>query len=265
MEMNIQALSEHKEYAQKVLVGIGEQFKDDSLKQSPLYKAFAEKCGDNQEPYEWMIPFLYAYEFGEHNLKEPPDEWSLAYQHLAHWLEGKDYFVITLQPDDKIFRSGLDEKRIVAPCGSYGRVQCIEKCIPYTEESKSISMEIARLVLEPRVPLASISRPVCPHCKKPQVPNVYGQAHYCESGYKEQWECYQQWIANTMNRNMVILELGVSFSLPNLIRLPFEKMAFYNQKAHLYRVHSVFPQLFEDLKGKGTSVPMNPVTFLSNL
>lgn len=265
MEMNIQALSEHKEHAQKVLVGIGEEFKDNSLEQSVLYKIFVQKCGAHREQFEWMIPFLYAYTNWERFVKRQPDPLFEAYQHLAHWLRGKDYFVITLQPDDKIFRSGLDPKRIAAPCGSYERVQCQEKCIQYTQDSKSIFMSVSGSVLEPDVPLTSIARPVCPHCQKPQVPNVYGQAHYCESGYKEQWECYRQWIADTMNRETVILELGVSFSLPDLIRLPFENMAFYNQKAHLYRVNSVFPQLFEDLKGKGTPVSMNPVTFLSNL
>ena len=265
MERNIQALSEHKEHAQKVLVGIGEEFQDDSLKQSGLYQSFVQKCGAHRESFAWMVPFLYAYANWERFEKKQPDPLLEAYQHLAYWLKGKDYFVITLRPDDKIFRSGLDPKRIVAPCGSYGRVQCQEKCTQDTEDGKSLFMSVAGSVLEPDVPLSSIERPVCPRCKKPLVPNVYGQAHYCESGYKEQWECYRQWIADTRNRDTVILELGVSFSLPDLIRLPFENMAFYNQKAHLYRVHSVFWQLFEDVKEKGTSISMNPVTFLSYL
>lgn len=167
MEMKLKELSEHRSRAQKILVGIGE--------------AFEKKQTDKKEQGKPLIKF---------------------YVHLAHWLEGTDYFVITLRLDEEIKRSGLETERIVEPCRN--------------------DMQI-------------------------------------------QWEHYQDWIAKTMNRDTLLLELGVSFTMPELIRWPFERMAFYNQKAHLYRVHSQFWQLSPELTGKGTSFQMNPVTFLGNL
>jgi hypothetical protein len=47
-----------------------------------------------------------------------------------------------------------------------------------------------------------------------------------------------------------------------VVRFPFEKTAYYNKKATLIRVHSKFPQLPEELAGKGIAVTMNPVEFL---
>ena len=46
------------------------------------------------------------------------DETIEAYNVLAKLLEGKNYFVVTLCDDDKIYKSNLREDRIVAPCGT---------------------------------------------------------------------------------------------------------------------------------------------------
>lgn len=41
-----------------------------------------------------------------------------AYDLLSTWMEGKNYFVVTLLTDDVIYESTLRKDRIVAPCGS---------------------------------------------------------------------------------------------------------------------------------------------------
>ncbi len=41
-----------------------------------------------------------------------------AYTRLAELLEGKDFFLVTLNTDDLIYASSLPSDRIVAPCGS---------------------------------------------------------------------------------------------------------------------------------------------------
>lgn len=78
----------------------------------------------------------------------------------------------------------------------------------------------------------------------------------------DSWETYTKWLQGTLNRNLVILELGVGMELPQLIRFPFEKVAYFNQKSCLYRVHSHLYQMTEEIKERGYSVPMHPVTLL---
>ena len=78
----------------------------------------------------------------------------------------------------------------------------------------------------------------------------------------DSWETYTKWLQGTLNRNLVILELGVGMELPQLIRFPFEKVAYFNQKSCLYRVHSHLYQMTEETKERGYSVPMHPVTLL---
>ena len=78
----------------------------------------------------------------------------------------------------------------------------------------------------------------------------------------DSWETYTKWLQGTLNRNLVILELGVGMELPQLIRFPFERVAYFNQKSCLYRVHSHLYQMTEEIKERGYSVPMHPVTLL---
>ena len=65
----------------------------------------------------------------------------------------------------------------------------------------------------------------------------------------DSWETYTKWLQGTLNRNLVI-------------RFPFEKVAYFNQKSCLYRVHSHLYQMTEEIKERGYSVPMHPVTLL---
>ena len=78
----------------------------------------------------------------------------------------------------------------------------------------------------------------------------------------DSWETYTKWLQGTLNRNLVILELGIGMELPQLIRFPFEKVAYFNQKSCLYRVHSHLYQMTEEIKERGYSVPVHPVTLL---
>ena len=73
----------------------------------------------------------------------------------------------------------------------------------------------------------------------------------------DSWETYTKWLQGTLNRNLVILELGVGMELPQLIRFPFEKVAYFNQKSCLYRVHSHLYQMTEEIKERGYSVPVS--------
>lgn len=87
---------------------------------------------------------------------------------------------------------------------------------------------------------------------------------YKEEGYLPQWEKYTKWLQGTLNRKLCILELGAGMEYPTVIRFPFEKVAYFNQKARFYRVHSRLYQMTAELKEKGVSIQANPEEFLKN-
>ncbi len=77
-----------------------------------------------------------------------------------------------------------------------------------------------------------------------------------------QWNEYTKWLQQTLNKELLILELGVGFDMPTLVRWPFEKIASLNNKAFLYRVNENFPQLPDDLGEKGVSIKESVSGFL---
>lgn len=79
---------------------------------------------------------------------------------------------------------------------------------------------------------------------------------------EEQWNGYTGWLAGTLNRTTVLLELGEGFAHPSLIRWPFERTAAINRKARLYRVHKTFYQITEELKEKAAAVKADSVGFM---
>ena len=83
-----------------------------------------------------------------------------------------------------------------------------------------------------------------------------------EEGYLPQWQKYTKWLTLTLNHRLCILELGVGMNLPNVIRWPFEKVAFYNQKASFFRINESLYQIAEDMGDKGIGIEENACDFL---
>lgn len=80
---------------------------------------------------------------------------------------------------------------------------------------------------------------------------------------EEEWNHYTDWLSRTLNRKLVILELGEGFMQPTVIRWPFEKTAAINQKARLYRVHKTFYQISDEIKEKAVAVKADSVEFFA--
>lgn len=81
---------------------------------------------------------------------------------------------------------------------------------------------------------------------------------------EERWNTYMRWLAGTLGHKLCIMELGVGFSSPQLIRWPFEKTLQLNLKSTFVRVHHVFPQLPRELSesGRAYSVKEDAVSWL---
>lgn len=82
---------------------------------------------------------------------------------------------------------------------------------------------------------------------------------------EKQWDLYNKWLAGTLNKKLLLIELGEGFNNPNLFRWPFEKITMINNKAKLYRVHKNFSQIPEDIRQKAESVSDNALLFLKQL
>ena len=91
--------------------------------------------------------------------------------------------------------------------------------------------------------------------------NVYTEK-YDENGYLQDWGVYTKWLQGTLFRKICILELGVGMQCPSVIRFPFEKVGYFNQKADFVRVNEHLYQMTSELGERGISVAMNAIDWL---
>ena len=81
---------------------------------------------------------------------------------------------------------------------------------------------------------------------------------------EEQWNGYTDWLSRTLNKKLVILELGEGFMHPSIMRWPFEKTVAINNKAYMFRVHKTFYQISDEIAEKATAVKADSVEFVAH-
>lgn len=237
--------------AELVLVGLGEE-----LDLTRQLKAGDESLQFGEDEY---LASFYKKKMLDEIILQNSDR----YEDLAKCLKDKNYFIVSVCMDGAIRNSTLNKERIVEPCGNYERMQCSEKC---TDDLYELPQDfLDRLKENAQEVDKKNNLPLCPHCKKPLVFNNIEVENYVEDGYVEQWMLYKKWLQGTVNKNVCILELGVGMKYPTVIRWPFEKITFFNQKAELFRVHSRLYQMAEEIKGRGYGICQSPEDFLKEL
>ena len=244
-----------------ILVGIGEEFQYDwdILLQNRRYQEIEREIGDGEE-YRWIVPFLQKMA-----LKKYQDEkLSRAYENLKTIIDGKNYFILSIAMDDYVYQYGLKEERIVTPCGGFRKMQCDVNC---NGELSEIDDEIYRkveLYFDKEIHLSELQEPKCGQCGQKKRFNQIGVSNYAEEGYLPQWENYTKWLQGTVNKKLCVIELGAGMELPSIIRWPFEKIVYYNQKSFLYRIHPSLYQLGETVGNRGIGIKEKSVIFLAN-
>ncbi|MBW4847233.1 MAG: hypothetical protein KZY87_16815 [Lachnospiraceae bacterium] len=184
---------------------------------------------------------------GEEWKAEGIPDMGILYEKMNELIKDKDFFIVTTVTDGEILKSPLEQSRMVAPCGNVTWRQCSKTC--------------TKDIWEP----GEIPQDVCPHCGAPLTGNTIEAEDYIEEGYLPQWKAYTTWLAGTLNKKLLVLELGVGFQTPTVIRWPFEKTVSINKKSHMYRIHGKFAQLPDTVKGKADAVLENSTEFFRKL
>ncbi len=89
--------------------------------------------------------------------------------------------------------------------------------------------------------------------------------HISEEQKDSDWQSYLNWLSGTLGHRLLVLELGVGFQMPQLIRWPFEKCVQMNTKAKLIRIHHMLPMLPEGLGDRALAVQADSMQLLSEM
>lgn len=251
---------ERLEQADMVLVGLGEDFDDiRTLRQCEGYLPGVEKL--KEQGIRWLVPAWNEYcreRAGASGLSE-------AIGKLASLLRGKNHFAVSVSTERQLSSVG----RIVLPCGSVERKQCGEGCEGVLQELEAGDRDAIReyfeRLYEGRNQGTAPDLGRCPKCGGPLVLNNIWAERYNEEGYLAQWGLYTKWLQGTLNHSLLVLELGVDMGFPSVIRWPFEKIVFFNQKAYLCRVNEKLYQLTKELSEKSCGISKNAIDWLGQL
>ena len=256
--------------AEMILVGLGEELDDlRSIRSAERYAEGRELLLDSE--YSSLIP-AWQQMFRE-AVPEKTEKVRVGLQKLSACLEGKNYFVISVATNGEIAQIPWREGRLVMPCGSDMRCQCSTACgehlrLLHSGEREHMKVQMQRWkesAFRGGTPVLDAMLGNCSSCgSKIGLNNIF-HPKYDEKGYLTDWQNYTKWLQGTLNKNIVVLELGVGMNFPSVIRFPFEKIAFYNQKAKFYRVHESLYQLTEELAEKGLGIAKNAIDWMQNL
>lgn len=158
------------------------------------------------------------------------------YKQLAEILRDKNYFIISSNADGQLHKLGLDEQRLFLPQGEYGLMQCP---LPCHEEvySNKVWVDAIRKNMGPDLLAREEDLPRCPHCGRLMTPNLRKDDHFVDKLYQEGYPRYRAWLLANLGRPALLLELGVGFNTPGIIRYPFEQMLETHPSARLLRVN----------------------------
>ena len=278
-------IKKHIDEADAVIVGIGSEFAADVDKiaaENEMYLFFKsciiEYNNISVDDIEQYVKYSVYYNELSKGQNKAINKYIVSYKKIHTLLENKRYFVLTTNTDDIIYKGGFDENNIAAPCGSILRFQAGCDCDGYCQSAKPVLEEIYKALCELKNTKENLTQdivsgyveaiksiiPKCESCHTLRKFSVHSEKGYDESGYLQQWEKYTRWLQLTLNKKLTLLELGVGFDTPTVIRWPFEKIAMLNYKAWLYRINRKVPQLPLEIKDKGTSINENSFEFINS-
>ena len=191
-----------------------------------LYSASFYDFNTQEEKWAFWAKMIKLNRFNEEPLK--------LYQELLGLVKDKNYFIITTNVDGQFENAGFATEKVFAVQGDYALLQCENACHNKTYNNKELVNRWLENMVDLKIPTKLV--PKCPVCGGNMEMNLRKDANFVqdENWYK-QADKYDKFLDDAKNKNLVLLELGVGFNTPGIIRIPFEQMVFQNKNWNLIR------------------------------
>ena len=186
------------------------------------------------------------------------------YETLFQLVKDKEYFVITTYVDHCFQKAGFDKKRLFYTQGDYGLFQCSVPCHNATYDNEE---SIRRMVAEQwnlNVPTTLLPR--CPRCGRLMTMNLRSNDKFVEDeGWHEAMGRYQAFLGKYRQSNFLLLELGVGWNTPVIIKYPFWRLTAQNERAVYACINYGEPVCSEEIKPQSILINEDIGTALERL
>ena len=205
------------------------------------FKEFAEKYGLKD-----------MYSAGFYPFKTPEEKWAYwskmvyynrykakanpTYVALFELVKEKDYFVITTNVDHQFQLAGFDKTRLFYTQGDYGLFQCSVPCHNKTYDNEELIMQMVKRQKDGKIPSELI--PKCPICGREMEMNLRSDERFVQDdGWYQHAKLYRNFLDKLKGKKVVLIEIGVGYNTPAIIKYPFEQMTYFNKNFRLVRIN----------------------------
>ncbi len=208
--------------------------------------------------HEWAEPAKWAYWATHLNYvfyQFPP---SPLYRKLHDIVRDKDFYVITSNADGLFIKSGFQADRVFQAQGNYERLRCTRSCTAETWDTKPFVDRILDHIDYETLEVADPAvLPACPYCGAPLF-----VAFRAREEYPRQEADYRRWLEGVLDRKLTVMEIGVGFNTPGVIRWPFERLVHIHPDVTFIRVNADYrnfadtarPGIPREIRSKSISV-----------
>jgi len=184
------------------------------------------------------------------------------YKMLYGLVKNKDYFVVTTNVDNQFFEGNFNKDQVFAMQGSYGFLQCQKGCHSEVYDSEKLIETMHKSLDVQSLKIMEKHIPRCQHCGALLVPNLRKDHNFIEEKHMVNKDQYMYFVDKLKGNKVVLLELGVGFSTPGVIRYPFEKLTESLNKATLIRVNKDIGQIRDTISHKAMGIKLDIGEFL---
>ena len=171
------------------------------------------------------------------------------YKDILKLLKDKRTFCLSTNADGQFQKAGYKEEQIFCTQGDYFHIQCQKACHQRTYNAVKLFKQMDQARKNCQIPTYMV--PKCPICGGPMTMNLRCDQYFVQD---EAWYQAEKRFGDFLNealksqKNLLLLELGVGFNTPTIIRFPFEKLVKENKQVNLIRLNlneAVIPESIE--------------------
>ena len=209
-----------------------------------LYSASFYEFKTQEEKWAFFAKMIKLNRYNEKPLK--------LYQELYEIVKNKEYFVLSTNVDGQFYNSGFDKDKVFEVQGDYEYLQCKNACHNKLYNNRDLVEKWLQNTKDCEISSNLIMK--CPVCGGNMDMNLRKDANFVQD---ENWyiqsEKYEDFLSRSKGKNVVLLEIGVGFNTPGIIRFPFEQMTANNVKTTLIRINKDYPNPMLEIENKTIS------------
>lgn len=187
------------------------------------------------------------------------------YLDLYEIIKDKNYFIITTNVDEQFVKSGFDKEKVFAPQGNYALFQCDKPCSDELFNNKEFIDKMISNMNNDTFEIREEDIPLCPKCGSYLSKNLRVDNTFVEAPHMEKQKDYINYINNSIDGKLVLLELGVGFNTPAIIRWPFEKITIKHPNALLVRMNMQYPDVPKEISQNSLSLNKDILKSISDI